>query len=100
MCYATIAMGSLILAIVILSCMYMKEGFEYNQLPSTYDGQKLLELPPISPSWFKPGVDSHCVYCPEQSGMTIPPGALKYNGQPKLSESYGVGCTDERGWYY
>jgi hypothetical protein len=31
--------------------------------------------------------------------MDITAAALKYNGHVGLADSYGVGYTDERGWY-
>lgn len=96
----TLVICAIVLTIVVLSALYMKEGFDYRHPRATYDGRNMLELPPIYPSWFDPRVDSHCDYCPRQSGMTdLPPGAIKGDGK-LLTESYGVGYTDERGWYY
>ena len=82
---------------VALGIWYMREGFDYEKVNTTYDGENLMRLPPISKNWFTPYGEEDSE---TESGTSIPPGALKYSGRPKLSESYGVGYTDERGWIY
>ena len=97
--YYVALVGAITLAIIILSIMYVSEGFDYEQLDKTYDGGNLLHLPHYSRDWFKPEYNTRVPesYSPDKSGMYITKGAMRYNGQPALSESYGVGYTDERG---
>lgn len=105
MCNPKILYGIIIaILVVIIMLFYMREGFEYNHLTTTYDGQNLLLLPPNppTPDWFNPTSYNRAPesYSPAQSGIPIPPGAVKYTDRPGLSESYGVGYTDERGWIF
>lgn len=96
--------------ILILGCMYVREGFQddgqrYMQLSPAYDGQhNILQLPPNPPSphWFEPTYNIRAPesYSPSQSGMAISPSMVRYNGHPALADSYGVGYTDERGYYH
>lgn len=92
-----VSVATVLIIAVALGIWYMREGFEYKKVDATYDGKNLMRLPTISRGWFAPTGDEDSE---TQSGTSIPPGALKYSGRPKLSESYGVGYTDERGWIY
>ena len=111
MCHL-IVISVITLLILILSILYVREGYDdvytdeqrYMKLDPAYDGEhNRLVLPPNPPSphWFEPAYNTRAPesYSPSQSGMDIPAPALKYNGHAALADSYGVGYTDERGWY-
>jgi hypothetical protein len=98
MYYCLIAIGIIIVAILVLSGMYVSENYTYLKIGNAYTNVRPLDLPRGWSVLSSPeNVDS--ITLNKESGMALSPGAVSYNGHPALKDTYGVGYTDERGWY-